>query len=63
MGQVIDLSTVERKPVKRSDVTVRHKENTDTENGAQILFFTGVRYERSGSLPSERLSELTKKGC
>lgn len=55
MAQVISIS--ERMP--RHPRTVTPSSNTAAKD-AQILFFTGIRYERVGSIP-ERV-ELNERG-
>lgn len=56
MGQLIKFPQA---PKRRKDFEIRAREpkNGKTEICAKVLFFTGVRYERSiASLPSVRLA-------
>lgn len=57
MGQLIELQAY-RQAARLSAEPQRDTLTGKPEKPAQVLFFTGVRYERPASSPSERLKAL-----
>lgn len=55
MGQLIKFP--EPAMPTQSDREERIKEAKANKTSAEVLFFTGVRYERPTSLPSQRLAQ------
>jgi len=55
MGQVIKFPEKQDTGIPVSG-SAKHQDAVDENAGAKVLFFTGVRYERPLSLPSNRLA-------
>lgn len=56
MGQLIRFSEESRRRNEAGSPHQAGRSQSVPEGGAKVLLFTGVRYERMASLPSERLA-------